>query len=188
MQSDEVIWQVINQHFCSYKVKYVYTFYTYQKGSGSLISSNYLEHLDRTFVVTNITSPVFAIVSRVHLPTVAMQLSESTTVHIIFFISLTTFSVHSKTHIVALGILYLYMKTPERAHSPAKMWEKVKLSKNYAQALAQVCFYTTQHKRCKDWNVYICIYRSTKSCYTGPTFCNTSANSVLPKSHNILCA
>ena len=37
-----------------------------------------------------------------------------------------------------IGILYLYMKTPERAHSPAKMWEKVKLSKNYAQALAQV--------------------------------------------------
>lgn len=30
------------------------------------------------------------------------------------------------------------MKTPERAHSPAKMWEKIKLSKNYAQALAQV--------------------------------------------------
>jgi protein MAK16 len=30
------------------------------------------------------------------------------------------------------------MKTPERAHSPAKMWEKKKLSKNYAEALAQV--------------------------------------------------
>jgi protein MAK16 len=30
------------------------------------------------------------------------------------------------------------MKTPERAHSPAKMWERKKLSKNYAQALAQV--------------------------------------------------
>lgn len=32
------------------------------------------------------------------------------------------------------------MKTPERAHSPAKMWERKKLSKNYAQALAQVTF------------------------------------------------
>lgn len=30
------------------------------------------------------------------------------------------------------------MKTPERAHSPAKMWERKKLSKNYAQALSQV--------------------------------------------------
>lgn len=36
------------------------------------------------------------------------------------------------------GSLYLYVKTIERAHSPAKMWEKIKLSKNYQQALSQV--------------------------------------------------
>jgi protein MAK16 len=36
------------------------------------------------------------------------------------------------------GVLYLYIKTVERAHLPNKWWQRIKLSANYATALSQI--------------------------------------------------
>lgn len=69
MSSDEIVWQVINQQFCSFKLKT-----TKEK---NFCRNEY-----------NVTG--------------------------------------------------LYMKTIERAHTPAKLWERIKLSQNYAKALEQV--------------------------------------------------
>jgi len=53
------------------------------------------------------------------------------------------------------GVCYLYMKTVERAHTPSKLWEKVKLSRNFLEALEQISKqmeYWPEHmiNRCKQ--------------------------------------
>ncbi len=36
------------------------------------------------------------------------------------------------------GRLYLYIKTIERAHLPSKMWQKIRLRRQYTEALKQI--------------------------------------------------
>ncbi|KAH8294570.1 hypothetical protein KR044_010991, partial [Drosophila immigrans] len=36
------------------------------------------------------------------------------------------------------GIIYLFMKTAERSHMPSKLWERIKLSRNFEKAIEQI--------------------------------------------------
>ncbi|CAG8442398.1 11982_t:CDS:2 [Rhizophagus irregularis] len=91
--SDEIVWQIINQQFCSYKVK--------------TVTQNFCRN---EYNVTGFCS-------RQSCP---LANSKYATVREID------------------GVIYLYKKIPDRANMPAKMWERVKFSKNYSKALEQI--------------------------------------------------
>lgn len=92
--SDEVIWQVINHSFCSFKVK---------PGNGQDFCRNEYN--------------VSGVCDRLSCPLANAKYATVKNVE---------------------GKLYLYMKTAERAHMPSKLWERVKLLKNYARAMEQI--------------------------------------------------
>jgi hypothetical protein len=108
MNSDELIWNVVNHDFCSFKVKYILPPHPL------LPKTNF--HRAKTQSFCRNEYNVTGLCSRQSCP----LLSKYATIR------------------EENGILYLYMKTAERMHSPAKWWEKIKLSQNYETALAQV--------------------------------------------------
>lgn len=92
--SDEIVWQVINQSFCSHRIK---------SPSGQTFCRD-------PYNVTGLCTRQSCPLANSKYATVRSD----------------------------KGRIYLYMKTAERAHTPAKLWERIKLSKNYSKALQQI--------------------------------------------------
>lgn len=98
MQHDTVIWGVINNGFCSFKVT------TKDQGKDT---QNFCRNEHNVTGLCNKQSCPLA-------------------------------NSRYATVVEREGWCYLYIKTIERAHTPKNLWEKIKLPKNYAQALALV--------------------------------------------------
>lgn len=97
MQHDEVIWSVLGQHFCSFKLK-------------SDVTQKQQSFCRNKYNATGLCNRQSCPLANSRYATVLER----------------------------DGVCYLQLKTIERAHSPLNMWDQIKLSANYAQALQQI--------------------------------------------------
>jgi len=118
-QPDEIIWQTINQGFCSFKIKTVTATKTLCRNENN---------------VTGLCNRQSCPLANSRYATIKEE----------------------------KGICYLWIKTPDRAQTPAKMWQKLKLPRNYEKAMELIdtqLQYWPKYKVHKNKQRYTRIYQ-----------------------------